>query len=238
MSAEREHEPRFSNYEIRAFALEGIRFGEGASESVTHEKRVSELMALRDRIEAKWWGDSLEGVWHDSVPWSEKTFPQATAQSIASHILSEAKELVKNPYDPAEAADIALLLGHLQYNLKITIALEAARKFAINKERKWGPVNNEGFVEHVRDEPKPGYNYMKMGPDGRPYGIGNTNEQEEPKGEERPTIEVDAKWYETCVETSNGELTGRTGKVLFYKIGSRTFAKPPVWDSEPSASTV
>lgn len=241
MSAEREHEPRFSNYEIRAFALETMReqtiFG---VDSGAYERFIAALMGLRDRIEGKWWSDSLEGVWHDSVPWSEKTFPRSTPQSIANHILSEAKELVSNPYDPAEAADIALLLGHLQYKLKITLALEAARKFALNKERVWGQPNSEGFVEHVRDEPS--RNYIKLGKNGLPIGVGRTGdetqEEVDPQPKEKPTIEVDAVWDERCIEVEKGVPTGRSGTIVFYKIGSRQFAKEPVWDDEPQASEV
>lgn len=156
---------------------------------------------------------TLEGVWSETAPWSDRTFPQSTPQSIANHLLSEAQELAANPYDTKEIADIALLLGHLASRLSVDVASVAYQKFEINQKREWGKPNEKGFVEHVRQE----------------------GEQKE---EKRPTIEVDALWYETVCEVGKKGKTGRTGKVLMYSIGGRTFAKEPIWDDEPQAAEV
>lgn len=157
---------------------------------------------LRDKIEES----TLEGgVWSESVPWSDQTFPLSTPQSIANHLLSEAEELAADPYDAKEIADIALLLGHLASKVDVNVASVARQKFEVNQKREWGKPNERGFVEHVRQE----------------------GEQTKAK---RPTIEVDAVWHETVFEVSEGKKTGRTGKALHYRIGGRTFAKEPVWD--------
>lgn len=154
---------------------------------------------------------TLEGVWSETAPWSDRTFPQSTPQSIANHLLSEAQELAENPYDAREIADIALLLGHLASRVDVDVASVAYQKYEINQKRDWGKPNEKGFVEHVRQEG-------------------------EQKKEKRPTIEVDALWHETVYEVSKGKKTGRTGTILYYRIGGRTFAKEPVWNDEPQTT--
>lgn len=157
----------------------------------------------------------IEDVWEKSVPWSEETFPLSTPESIAAHILSEAKELAENPYDETEQADIILLLGHLAYRTATKPALAAWQKLQVNKQRKWGSVNEQGFVEHVKEE---------------------EGGEAEPQAKKRPTIEVDAVWDERVWEAERGTKTGRMGTITFYKVGGRQFAKPIVWDDEPQAS--
>lgn len=156
---------------------------------------------------------TLENLWSESAPWSDKTFPNSTPQSIANHLFSEAEELKADPYDAKEIADVALLLGHLASRVDVDIASVARQKFEINQTREWGEPNEEGFVEHVRQEG-------------------------EKKAEKKPTIEVDALWHETVYEVKEGRKTGRVGKILCYKIGGRSFAKEPVWEGEPQATEV
>lgn len=96
--------------------------------------------------------ERLEDVFAESTVWSDQTFPQSTPQSIANHLLSEAKELQQNPFDVSEIADVLLLLAHLASRVGVDLAKVVRIKFEINKQRKWGEVNEEGFVEHVREE--------------------------------------------------------------------------------------
>ncbi len=95
----------------------------------------------------------LELVMAEATAWADETFPNATAHSRAAHLLKEAKELAAHPTDPAEMADIALLLGHLAAGVGVNLAEAAARKLAVNRARQWGKPDVEGVVEHVREFP-------------------------------------------------------------------------------------
>ncbi|HEY8389214.1 MAG TPA: dATP/dGTP pyrophosphohydrolase domain-containing protein [Parasegetibacter sp.] len=56
---------------------------------------------------------------------------------------------------PEEYADCFILLINALYNSGYTfkdLELFVRRKFAINKARKWSKPNEEGIIEHVREE--------------------------------------------------------------------------------------
>jgi hypothetical protein len=97
--------------------------------------------------------DTLDQLAAEIRPWQDATFPQATPQSCANHLLSEARELAANPTDPAEMADVFLLLVGVANKAGVDLAEAVRAKFDVCKGRKWGEPNAEGFVEHVREEP-------------------------------------------------------------------------------------
>jgi predicted house-cleaning noncanonical NTP pyrophosphatase (MazG superfamily) len=129
------------------------RLGYRTVDSYGAESRAYHIAKqVRDRIEESLLSESLERVWAHSVPWQEETFPQATTKSIAAHLLREAQELMQNPDDSEELADILLLVGHLAHKLGINPAMETMYKLKKNMARKWGSPDTEGVVEHVRDD--------------------------------------------------------------------------------------
>jgi hypothetical protein len=115
------------------------------AEEVTtnRERAVSSSLPYRGQ-------ETLDEVLRESAAWSEKTFQAATIQSIATHLAREANELKQNPTDPMEMADVLLLLAHLALRNGIDLATIARTKLEVNKLRKWGEVDAEGVVEHVR----------------------------------------------------------------------------------------
>ena len=94
---------------------------------------------------------SLDALAMDIAAWQRETFPHATPESTAAHLLREAQELVANPRDPSEGADILhLVIGWAQAN-GFDLGAVLAEKFATNRARRWGVRDAEGVVEHVRD---------------------------------------------------------------------------------------
>lgn len=83
--------------------------------------------------------------------WASKVFDKATPESICAHLRKEVLELSEKPYDAEEAADCILLILHLAYKQNWDLQHEIIRKLKINKQRIWGDINVEGFVEHVRE---------------------------------------------------------------------------------------
>ncbi len=94
--------------------------------------------------------------------WQNKTFTKATIISCLEH-LSEEIEEVKNCLtngigivDDLEVADCFLLLigvankAGMDYQ-DIVNAID--KKMEINYKRKWGEVNEKGYVKHIKDEP-------------------------------------------------------------------------------------
>lgn len=101
---------------------------------------------------------TLDRLAVEGPEFSCRTFPSATPESISAHLLREAAELVAAPLDPAEMADVALLLFHLASKVGVDLRAAIAAKLAINRARAWGEPNPEGFVEHVRtnsEDPQP-----------------------------------------------------------------------------------
>ncbi len=96
---------------------------------------------------------SISDWQNDISSWAAKTFPEMTNQSIMAHLRKEVQEFL-NEQDPIarreEAVDIVHLLLELASNEDWLLEEELARKFEINKRRKWGKRNSEGFCEHMK----------------------------------------------------------------------------------------
>lgn len=84
--------------------------------------------------------------------WQAETFPRATPQSCANHLLSEATELKNAPRDPREMADVFMLLIGCANAAGVDLASAAREKLEENRERTWGAENSQGFIEHVKPE--------------------------------------------------------------------------------------
>lgn len=91
----------------------------------------------------------------DLKQWTEKQFPQRTMASILAHLRKETHELEAAPKDIMEFADcMMLLLDAASYQgIHASDILRACgEKLVINKARKWGAPNAQGFVEHIRQD--------------------------------------------------------------------------------------
>lgn len=84
--------------------------------------------------------------------WQDKTFPSATQESIIAHLKKEVNTELYKDCNEYEIADCIMLLLGLARKRKISIERIVLEKFAINRQRKWGKPNTEGFVEHIKEE--------------------------------------------------------------------------------------
>lgn len=82
--------------------------------------------------------------------WQDEIFTRATPQSAANHLLREAVELVKNPTDPMEMADVFLLIAAVAHLAGADLVQAVETKLWINRQRDWGEPDSEGVVEHKR----------------------------------------------------------------------------------------
>lgn len=110
---------------------------------------------------AKTFGTVQEFMDNNRV-WTDQTFGKLNAVAALKHLRKEVNETIEaielqqpEEHIREEFADMFLLLlnacskhgltFHALYN-------NAERKMIINRARKWGQVNNEGFIEHVKEE--------------------------------------------------------------------------------------
>lgn len=144
------HRPHYSDNDIENLIRSMSTFY--GTDGTVLQRYLAIARKVRDVVEDYIFSQTISGVIAESSVWSENTFPQSTTKSIATHLAREAQELKENPEDPSEMADIVLLLGHLAGITGVDLTNASREKLAINKTRKWGKIDAEGVVEHVREE--------------------------------------------------------------------------------------
>jgi NTP pyrophosphatase (non-canonical NTP hydrolase) len=82
---------------------------------------------------------------------------------VVAHLKKEVDELAES-HDPEEAADCLILLLHHAHKCGYDLMIEAFKKFEINRQRRWGRPDEDGVVEHIREDP--------VGPNGPPFPEG------------------------------------------------------------------
>jgi hypothetical protein len=92
--------------------------------------------------------ESLDVLAMEIAEWQRRTFPDATPISLAAHLSRELRELLADPTNIAEAADVFMLLVGLHDAM---LPLGIRSKHEQNKRRVWGRPDHEGVVEHVRE---------------------------------------------------------------------------------------
>lgn len=101
---------------------------------------------------------TLDQVLREVVAWQTVTFPHATPASVVEHLRREVAELVNDPTDTSELADVVFLAVALAHELGIGVdglTRIVANKLAINRRRTWMAPDGMGVVEHVREEVTP-----------------------------------------------------------------------------------
>ena len=117
--------------------------------------RAADVRALAATIDAWVAGErmatpSLESILDDVAEWADATFPTSTDATWAQHLRREATELAADPSNPAEMADVLMLLASIAARYRVNLAEAVAAKMAINRTREWAPPDADGVVEHVR----------------------------------------------------------------------------------------
>jgi NTP pyrophosphatase (non-canonical NTP hydrolase) len=105
-------------------------------------------------------------MFNEITAWQDLVFTKATSMSAANHLHEEVKELLcelnyghtgflsdeQKEKIKAEYADCFLLLFGSAHRFGMSyedICKAINDKMEINKKRKWGNVNEQGYVKHV-----------------------------------------------------------------------------------------
>ncbi len=99
-------------------------------------------------------------MFEEITAWQKQTFTKATAHSALNHLSEEIGELDYEIFEgdadkvKSEYADCFLLLfgSASLYGLSYDQICKAINdKMEINKSRKWGQPNDQGYVKHVEE---------------------------------------------------------------------------------------
>lgn len=101
-----------------------------------------------------------ENQFNEIGNWQSKVFPTSTVLSMLSHLQTEVNELrndvtINSSAKTLEFADCIILIMGAAFKDGMTYdnvidAIEA--KMNINKGRKWGKPNKDGFQSHIKQE--------------------------------------------------------------------------------------
>lgn len=125
----------------------------GGRDVCSHCARELYAVGVRE-IHARPAVPTLDSIIREVNEWQAATFPRATPASVVEHLRREVDELVKDPADVMELADVVFLAVGLAYELDLTVddlARVVAEKLAINRQRVWQEPDDQGVVEHVRE---------------------------------------------------------------------------------------
>lgn len=97
--------------------------------------------------------EALDALQTEIGSWSDVIFPNSSRETILRHLRDEVKELFAAQDDelPQEIADCMMLLLHLAHKTGISARDAIREKFEICKKRKWGPPDEHGMVQHVKE---------------------------------------------------------------------------------------
>ncbi len=93
---------------------------------------------------------SLEQLQARVTAWADKQFPDRVAAIAWMKFFEEIGEVLKNPQDPLEWADVMILFLDLAKMHKIHLTPAVLEKLMINHERSWG-VGPSGLMQHTCD---------------------------------------------------------------------------------------
>lgn len=96
---------------------------------------------------------TLDSVIREVNAWQAVTFPTATPASVVEHLRREVMELVEEPTNVLELADVVILAAALSLTLGLSVSDLTAvidAKLGVNRLRAWQAPDHMGVVEHVR----------------------------------------------------------------------------------------
>ena len=92
---------------------------------------------------------SLRGLQKEIAAWADSLIPERTAQNaIAKLMLEEIPELLLNPSDELEYADVVILVLDIAHLQGINIEQAVMKKMAINRGREWAVDPATGLMKH------------------------------------------------------------------------------------------
>ena len=103
---------------------------------MSNATNLPDFQALQDRIEE----------------FQRTRFPDQKLKGKLNHLVREALELLKNPDDPMEWADVTILLfgAAAMHGISASALLQNAEsKLTICEARKWAPADADGVHHHI-----------------------------------------------------------------------------------------
>lgn len=80
--------------------------------------------------------------------WADDVFPDRTIQSAALKLYEEIGEMLRDPTNADEHADIYIMMFDLSHKFNVDIAAAVRRKMAINVKRSW-KTTPTGTLQHT-----------------------------------------------------------------------------------------
>jgi NTP pyrophosphatase (non-canonical NTP hydrolase) len=89
--------------------------------------------------------------WQERIrQWSEEKLPGLEAQAVMLKTFEELSEVVRDPTDELEHADLLILVLDLANKCGIDIESALERKMLINQQREWTRDPMTGFYRRVK----------------------------------------------------------------------------------------
>ncbi len=82
--------------------------------------------------------------------WADQVFPGRTPQSALLKLFEEVGELVRNPKDPGELADLLIIALDLCSLAGVDAEKALTDKMGINWKRNWAVDQTTGVMRHVK----------------------------------------------------------------------------------------
>jgi NTP pyrophosphatase (non-canonical NTP hydrolase) len=88
----------------------------------------------------------------DIHQWANEVFPDRTVASAMLKLYKELSEVIENPNDATEYADVAIILLDLAEMHGVDLEVAVIKKMAINRNRKWKVNPITGVMSHIRGQ--------------------------------------------------------------------------------------
>jgi NTP pyrophosphatase (non-canonical NTP hydrolase) len=85
---------------------------------------------------------------HEICQWADQVFPDRTIQAAALKLYEEIGEMLRDPSDAAEHADIFIMLLDISAMYDIDVAQAIRDKMEINRARTWRKTQT-GTLQHT-----------------------------------------------------------------------------------------
>lgn len=96
--------------------------------------------------------DPVETLQERIAEWADRVYPTRTPEVAFAKMVGEVGEILANPEDPLEWADVAILLLDAAKLRGIDIVQASHMKMEINEKRTWKVDPRTGLMSHVKKE--------------------------------------------------------------------------------------
>lgn len=92
---------------------------------------------------------SLGDLLAEATVWADGEFKDATDESRLKHFADEVAELLADPTNGEEMADVVIFVHHLAVHAGVDLRVQVERKLTINRGRVWRKDALSGYSKHV-----------------------------------------------------------------------------------------